>query len=138
MRSTAAIGIEFMSAASPTLGALATRRPSTRTRVRELPRPRRLAPENDCADEPDCGRNWPVVEKVDVRMNSAIVVEPLSSSCARVTTVTGRAPSAAARLIREPVTSTFCMDSATGASVVCAKADIALMARVTATAILVR
>ena len=106
MRSTAAIGIEFMSTASPTIGDLAIRRPSTSTSVRRLPKPRRFTSENACAELPDWGRKLPDVMTDTLRMYSATVVWPLASRSSRVTTTTGNAPSASARLIREPVIST--------------------------------
>ena len=105
MRSTAAIGMEPMSAAVPTTGDFATRRPSTSTSVRWLPRPRRLTSEKLCALLPACGRKLPAEENGIERMNSATVTEPLDSSSSRVMTVTGSAPSASARLMREPVIS---------------------------------
>jgi len=117
MRSIAAIGTVFRSAESPTCGPLGRRRPSSSTSVRAEPRPRRSMPANDWAELPDCGRKLPADENVLERMNSATLTAPLASSSSRLITVTGSAPSASARLMREPVISTVWVCAKVGSEV---------------------
>src|SRR5690606_11595611 len=104
MRSTAASGMVLRSALLPVDGAYGTRRPSTSTRVRSEPMPRRSMSAVAWAELPDCGRKLPNDENVESRSTSATDTSPLASMAARAITVSGTAPSMSARRMREPVT----------------------------------
>ena len=107
MRSTAASGMALRSAPlEADIGLVGARWPSISTRVWPEPRPRRSTEANDWAELPDCGLKLPNEEKVLSRSTSATEMSPLASMEARSMTVTGTAPSIAARFRREPVTST--------------------------------
>src|SRR5690606_17488369 len=119
IRSTAASGMVLRSAFSPVEGAYGTRRPSTSTRVRSEPMPRRSMSAVAWAELPERGRKFPNEEKVESRSTSASETSPLASMAARSMTVRGTAPSMSARRMRDPVTvrrSRVCAVSSGGVS----------------------